>query len=269
MPYYINTDTVTNMYQLLLNRYTNIDFMSKSEDITLQASLPLSELTCGKILQGNATITISKHRARAEIDISSRQLINIYVGLENMLHEHNIVKTLTSAEDLENVQPGDIVEFECIFEHGDDTMEFLSNAKSILEFQDITENTDNSKIITWIEKNLAELTQRKPLKYTTSTLCSTDTHGLITICKKNSLTDMECYLGRQVSILGEVTAHSTAETNLTLGSEMDISAVLLNKILSENEKYKTLFSNNNYNLNEKNTNNNKKFIEIVPFIIYL
>jgi len=60
MPYYINGDTIRDMYKIAINRYENIEISGKREETTIQATLPLSELTCGKIIQGSATVTLSK-----------------------------------------------------------------------------------------------------------------------------------------------------------------------------------------------------------------
>ncbi|MDU1412657.1 MAG: hypothetical protein E6929_07565 [Clostridium sp.] len=269
MPYYINNETVVNLYQIIINRYTEVDFLACRDDLTLQATLPLSELTCGKILQGNATVTILKSKQRGEIDISTKNTIDIYVNLEKLLHKHNIVKTLSSSSDVTALKTGDIVEFDCIFEKSDTTLEILNTSKSLLEIQELNETINNSQIIKWIEAQTTDIIQNKPIKFTTSKLYNSEFVGLISICCKNSLMDMECYLGREVTILGEVTSHSSINSTLTLSNELGISAKLLMEMFNSNEKYSSINSKLNSYIELTPENSNQKYIEIVPIIIYL
>ncbi len=39
MPYYINGDTIRDMYKIAINRYENIEISGKREETTIQATL--------------------------------------------------------------------------------------------------------------------------------------------------------------------------------------------------------------------------------------
>lgn len=285
VPYYINNDSVKNMYQIALYRYANIDFNGRRTETTIQATMPLAELTCGKILQGTATITLFKAIQQAEIDISSKSLIDIYVNLENLLTQQNVVKSLTSASDLNGLNTGDIVELECIIKKGDSTLDFLNESKLLLEYQQIKNNVDNSNIINWIDKNIKTIIDTKPVKFSTGPLFNSNTHADISLCSKDSLMDLDCYIGRHVTVVGEIINHeSPRSTNELTAYEPQrmmssynpdetynykevVSNLLLDMLQSNNLYSTTTFKS--IELQNSDTLPNNNHIEIVPFIIYL
>lgn len=288
VPYYINNDSVKNMYQIALNRYTNIDFNGRRTETTIQATMPLAELTCGKILQGTATITLFKAIQQAEIDISSRSLIDIYVNLENLLTQQNVVKSLTSASDLTNLATGDIVELECIIKKGDSTLDFLNESKLLLEYQQIKNNIDNSQIINWIDKNINAIIDTKSIKFSTEPLFNSNTHADISLCSKDSLMDLDCYIGRHVTVVGEIinydSSHSaneliSYEPNRMMSSynaeeaynyKKVVTNLLLDMLKSNNLYSATSFKSvDSLNPEEASDSKSTNHIEIVPFIIYL
>jgi len=149
MPYYINDETVRHMFKIAINRFTNVEINGNKQDTTIQASVPLSELTCGKILQGTATITLSKGIRQISIDEVEKSLINVFINLENILHENKIIKTLSSSKDLNSISPGDIVELECIIEKQDNTLDFLRKTQDLMDKE--VEYTEKSNPIITVD----------------------------------------------------------------------------------------------------------------------
>ncbi|MFR1708360.1 MAG: hypothetical protein ACLSV2_05635 [Clostridium sp.] len=266
MPYYINGDTIRDMYKIAINRYENIEINGTREDTTIQATLPLSELTCGKIIQGSATITICKSAHRKSIDEIESSLINVFVNLETLLYRNNAIKFLNKSSDLSTLSPGDIVELKCTIEKPDNTLEFLRNTLELMEFQQITSDIDNTAMINWINRNIKALTEDKILKYPASLNFDPDTLVINSICSKHASIDIECYIGRPCVIVGEVASHESSLSNSNIIDSNPLVSKLLWNFINSNDKYKDFIPHLNYN-NEFSTN--KKILEIVPFIIYM
>jgi len=265
MPYYINDETVRHMFKIAINRFTNVEINGNKQDTTIQASVPLSELTCGKILQGTATITLSKGIRQISIDEVEKSLINVFINLENILHENKIIKTLSSSKDLNSISPGDIVELECIIEKQDNTLDFLRKTQDLMEFQQITTDIDNTSMLNWISKNISEILELKALKCPTSPLFDSDTIGVISLCCKNTLADMNCYVGKPVTIVGEVTGYDNIDNSNAINSDPLVTSLLWNYINS-NKNYESFIPQLNYT---NNISKSGKVLEIVPFIIYM
>ncbi|WP_346936126.1 hypothetical protein [Clostridium sp.] len=266
MPYYINGDTIRDMYKIAINRFENIEINATREDTTIQATLPLSELTCGKIIQGSATVTLSKSTQRKSIDEIESSLINIFVNLETLLNRNNVIKPLINNSDLNTISPGDIVEFQCTIEKSDSTLDLLRNTLELMEFQQITSQVDNTSMINWINRNIKALTEDKVLKYPASLPFDSDTLIITSVCSKHASMDIECYIGRPCTIVGEIASYEYSQSDHNIIDSNPLVSKLLWNFITSNDRYKGFVSNLNYN-NELPAG--KKILEIVPIIIYM
>lgn len=266
MPYYINGDTIRDMYKIAISRYENIEISGKREETTIQATLPLSELTCGKIIQGSATVTLSKSTQRKSIDEIENSSINLFINLETLLNRNNAIKSLKTNSDLNTISPGDIVEFQCTIEKSDSTLELLRNTLELLEFQQITSDIDNTSMINWIKRNIKSLTEDKVLKYPTSLPFDSDTLIITSVCSKHASMDIECYIGRPCTIVGEIASYGYPQSNHNIIDSNPLVSKLLWGFITSHSNYKDFVSHLDYN-NEFPSD--KKVLEIVPFIIYM
>ncbi|MEG0132817.1 MAG: hypothetical protein RSA29_13865 [Clostridium sp.] len=265
MPYYMNEETLRHLFKIAINRYANIEINGNRQDTTIQATVPLSELSCGKILQGSATITFTKSINRINIEEVEKSSINVFITLESLLRENKAIKTISSPNDFKSISPGDIIELECTIEKSDTTLEFLKKTQDLMEFQQITTGIDNTSMLNWISKNISEILDSKALKCSTEPLFNSDTTGVISLCSKHSLTDMYCYVGKPVTIVGEVTGYDGIDNSTAINSDPLVMTLLWNYINS-NENYKSFIPHLNYS---NNIINQGRILEIVPFMIYL
>ncbi len=266
VPYYINGETLKNAYKVAVNRFENIEISSTSEETTIQTTVPLSELSCGKILQGSATFTIFKSSQKKNIDESETSLINIFVNLENLLNKNNGIKTLSSDADLASVSPGDIVELQCSIEKSDNTLELLRNTLELMEFQQLTSEVDNTSMINWINRNIKILIEDKILKYPILTSFSSDTFAIASICSKHSYMDLECYIGKPCTIVGQVTNYEKALDSSNIINSNPLISTMLWDFINSNEKFKSFIPHLKF---DNKFTTDKKILDIVPFIVYM
>lgn len=312
MPYYINGNNIKSLFQIAINRYGNIDVNVATVNTTLEVNVPLSEITCGKISQGSAKLSYFKSNTQSNIDFDTKASIDAFINLENILNKNNAIKNLTTSDSINQLLIGDIVEITSIISQIDPILNFYKKTLNLLQFQEITDDMDNSKIISWINKNIENIINNKKLKFSASPNFKTDSDIILTLDTNNSILDIDYYLDRPVTIFGQVTKNyknqsSINKGNTSLSSNSDSNK--LNEIHAKKRPFTKDFSQNTifgnslkacpltnhgdiFNLNahllwdylnssEKysgflehlvypsDMKNNKKIIEIMPFMIYL
>lgn len=306
MPYYINGNNIKNLFQIAINRYGNIDVNINRVDTTIELNVPLAEITCGKITQGTAKITILRSNILTEIDFETKASIDAFINLENILHKNNAINLLTSSSALSNLYTGDIVELTATISQIDPILNFFQKSLNLLQFQQITENHDNSKLIDWITSNIDTIHNQKNLKFSATPNFSTDMNITIAIDSSNSILDVDYYLNRPVTIVGQI-INSYNNTSAYDGNSMNksqnlsqntpkpayvkefskntifgeslktipltnhgdtfnLNAHLLWDYLNSNPKYAGFLEHLNY---PADPSLKKKNIEIIPLMIYL
>lgn len=204
MPYYMNGNNIKNLFQIAITRYGTIDINIATVSTTIELNVPLSEITCGKIVQGSAKIAISRTNVQSEIDFETKASINAFVNLEKILSKNNAIKVLNSPNSLNNLITGDIVELTATIREIDPILNFFEKTLNLLQFQQITENQDNSKMIEWVNNNIDTIHKQKKLKFSATPSFKTDTNITISLDSANSILDPDYYLDRPVTIVGQI-----------------------------------------------------------------
>lgn len=210
MPYYINGNNIKNLFQIAINRFGNIDVNINRLDTTIELNVPLSEITCGKIIQGSAKITILRSNILTEIDFETKASIDAFINLESILNKNNAMKILNSSYSLNNLNTGDIVEITAIIRQIDPILSFFQKTLHLLQFREITHNEDHSKMIHWINKNIDTILNVKDLKFLAVPNFTTDENIIISLDTSNSILDVDYYLNRPVTIVGQIMSVSSA-----------------------------------------------------------
>lgn len=221
MPYYINGNNIKNLFQIAINRYGNIDINIARVDTTIELNVPLSEITCGKITQGSAKISILRSNVQSEIDFETKACIDAFINLEKILSKNNAIKSLSSTSNLNTLATGDIVELTATISQIDPILNFFQKSLNLLQFQQITENHDNSKIIDWITSNIDIIHKEKKLKFSATPNFTTDMNITIAIDSSNSILDVDYYLDRPVTIVGQIMNASSNSPKDTSAYEDD------------------------------------------------
>lgn len=232
MPYYINGNNIKSLFQIAINRYGNIDVNVATINTTLEVNVPLSEITCGKISQGSAKISYFKSNTQSNIDFDTKASIDAFINLENILNKNNAIKNLTTSDSINQLLVGDIVEITSVISQIDPILNFYRKTLNLLQFQEITDNVDNSKIINWINKNIETIINNKKLKFSASPNFTTDSDIILTLDTNNSILDVDYYLDRPVTIFGQVTKNYKNQTSINK-SNSPISSNLASNQLNE------------------------------------
>lgn len=304
VPYYINGNNIKNLFQIAINRYGSIDVNINRVDTTIELNVPLSELTCGKIIQGSAKITILRSNILTEIDFETKACIDAFINLENILLKNNALKKLNSSSSLSNLSTGDLVEITATISQTDPILNFFQKTLSLLEFQEITDNVNNKQMKNWIKYNISTIYNQKKLKFSLTPAYNSDTNITVSLDTANSIIDVDYYLNRPITIVGQVVnstpgqgtnepaykddfhsdgsnsrpsyvkdfskntifGHSLKSIPLTNhGDSFNLNAHLLWDYLNTDEKYASFLEHLNYPVDPKLKNKN---LEIIPFMIY-
>lgn len=274
MPLYMNADTIAGFFKIAVERYINITSVTNREDFLINTNLPLSQLTCGKILQGTAFVQYGKSFTTRDIEAIEKSYISVYFNLISLLNENKMLKTPSKATSINTVKPGDIIEFQCTMRQNS-LIEKFKNLVNMLEIDAIIEDSKaitkqedfkgtNAKILLqWLKPLLNEIKESKCTKYVTSPLFNEGVTGIIPVTNKYMLSDLDCIENTTINIVGKI---SNKSINDNLKPKLSSSGRLMsiNKTLSEilNEEQKKRYDIASYK--EEEINN---YIEIVPLMI--
>ncbi len=121
-------------------------------------------------------------------------------------------------------------------------------------------------MINWIKRNIKSLTEDKVLKYPVSLPFDSDSLVITSVCSKHASMDIECYIGRPCTIVGEIASYDYPQSNHNIIDSNPLVSKLLWDFITSHSNYKDFVSHLDYN-NEFPSD--KKVLEIVPFIIYM
>lgn len=223
MPYYMNGNNIKNLFQIAIKRYGNIDIDVATVTTNIELNVPLSEITCGKIVQGSAKISISRTNVHSEIDFETKASIDAFVNLEKILSKNNAMKIISSNNDLVNLSTGDIVEINGTISQIDPILNFFQKTLNLLQFQQITENVDNTSMIKWVSNNIDTIHKEKKLKFLSTPPFKSDTNIIVSLDSSNSLLDIDHYLNRPVIIVGQIMNTSTVTDSISPNNENLVS----------------------------------------------
>lgn len=112
-PLYINSSFLYSVFRSTYENFPNLLINLTRRDIALKASMPISELTNGRVNQGEATIELFKGFATVTIESITKCPITTFSKLYGMIDGSDILKKLNSKNNINSLKTGDIVEVTC------------------------------------------------------------------------------------------------------------------------------------------------------------
>jgi hypothetical protein len=275
VPLYINDEIILSMFKIAIERFIEVEKITNKQEVIINSNVPLCELTCGKILQGNASVQLLQGYTRRTIQEIEKSTITTYIRLVDILNTNKFLKQIKNKNDLDFLQDGDIVELKC-------KMKMNSKLKKIQHVIDILEiesalddynleksrdsKINNKALLNWFKSTLQSVKESKCTKYITEPLFDTEMRGIIPIQNNHSLMDLDCNYHTNFTIIGKVSSIERGENKLTppINTESCFDFI--------NDKLSSLIGNellDELNLDELNDDDFSKYVEIIPVMIYV
>lgn len=276
VPLYINDEILLSLFKIAIERFIEVEKITNKQEVIINSNVPLCELTCGKILQGTASVQLLQGYTRRTIQEIEKSTITTYIRLRDIMDKNMFLKKIVSKSDLDYVQDGDIVEIKCKMKMNSQ-LKKIQHVIDILEIESILDecNLDNSlkskinykALLNWFKSTLQNVKESKCTKYVTEPLFNSDIRGIIPIQNKYSLMDLDCNYHTNITVVGKVSSiERSLKNNKTapIGTESCFDFI--------NDKLSSIFSEqfidklNIDNLIEEEINS---YMEILPIIIYV
>ncbi|MEG0774649.1 hypothetical protein [Clostridium sp.] len=275
VPLYVNDEIILSMFKIAIERFIEVEKITNKQEVIINSNVPLCELTCGKILQGNASVQLLQGYTRRTIQEIEKSTITTYIRLVDILNNNKFLKQVKNKNDLEFLQDGDIVELKCKMKMNS-KLKKIQHVIDILEIESALddfnlENTRDSKsnnkaILNWFKSTLQSVKESKCTKYITEPLFNTEMRGIIPIQNNHSLMELDCNYHTNFTIIGKVSSIEKGENKLTppINTESCFDFI--------NDKLSSLIGNellDKLNLDELNEEDFTKYVEIIPVMIYV
>lgn len=266
VPYYIDEKLMLYLFRIVVEKYVNIESSTSKEEFSFTSTLPLSELTCGKILQGTATIQISKGFKSRTITEIETSIISVYLKLRDLLYSNNLIKSINNITELNNMAVGDLVELKCTLKENIDLKsinETLNLLKKEVLFESIgisnattilSKDIDKNLLISFLNNEKNTIETSKIIKYVTEPLVNSSTIASIPLINDCTLLNPDTYIGKQLTIIGKVNCFDNISNYPSITTQNPLHLNI----------YEAL---NITDLISKATNNYEKIVEIIPVII--
>lgn len=142
-PIYLNPPYLVGIFKAAVEALSNYEFIINKKDLSIKSTLPLSELTCGRITQGNGAVEYSQSFVTVTIDSICQCPTTTFLKLHQMLDDNSLIKRITSLDSIASLCVGDIIDLTSpLFK--DPEIKNLYSIKNSLELQLISNLSSNS-----------------------------------------------------------------------------------------------------------------------------
>jgi hypothetical protein len=275
VPLYINDEIILSMFKIAIERFIEVEKITNKQEVIINSSVPLCELTCGKILQGNASVQLLQGYSRRTIQEIEKSTITTYIRLIDILNTNKFLKKVKNKNDLEFLQDGDIIELKCKMKMNS-KLKKIQHVIDMLEIESILDdcNLDESRekninsraLLNWFKSTLQTVKESKCTKYITDTLFDSQMRGIIPIQNKYSLMDLDCNHYTNFTVIGKVSSIEKGLNKITPPINTESCFDFINDKLSSILGSDLL---DKLNLDELEEEEFTQFIEIIPVMIYV
>lgn len=275
VPLYLNNDVVMGMFKIAIERFIDIENITNRQEIVINSSVPLCEITCGKILQGNASVQLLKGYTRRTIQEIENSTISTYIKLIDIIDSNKYLKRIKDMNSLYSVNDGDLVEIKCKMkinsklrkiQHVIDILEIESALEECTIRKDSNKELDKKALLNWFKSTLQSVKESKCTKYITDPLFDSDIKGIIPIQNKYLLMDLDCNYQTNFTVIGKISCVQRESNSVKNPIKTESCFDFINDKLSQLVSAELLDS---LNIDELIDEEISQYIEIIPLIIYV
>ncbi|MBU5225174.1 hypothetical protein KQI36_00665 [Clostridium senegalense] len=204
-PIYLNPPYLVSIFKATVIALANTEFFINKKEFSIKSTLPLSELTCGRITQGNGTIEYTQAFVTVTIESICQCPTTTFLRLHEMLEENNLIKNLNNLNDLKSLKAGDMIEVTTLLFKDPEVKNLCSIANSLelQMFSNIDCNTvDPTKFLTYLKSTLTDIDTNHCVDYFSQLLFYK--YRLVIPLSKDNFSSLSCIENKPVTIFGKV-----------------------------------------------------------------
>lgn len=277
IPLYLNNDMINNLHTIIIQQFTEVKSITTRNQQAVKITTPLSNVACGKYVQGNFTIELLNEFAKQRAEISKK--IVVLLELRDLLIENNLLKSINSQTQVNNnIKENDFIEFTCklkknpVIQHVEDIinameMEIAFNSYSTDEKEKV-EYEAKKEVLKSLKEKLEEHKNSSCFRLVAENVCGSSTNISVPIQLQFMEDHIDYMSNSKVSVLGKVVNIDKNNRNMTM-----LSGSCFDYLDEEGfRNFESRFIKNNSlvrNYSRKITDINSSVIEIVPIAMYI
>ncbi|MBW9151194.1 hypothetical protein [Clostridium estertheticum] len=283
IPLYTNGDMINNLYTVVIEEFAEIKSESTRKLLTVSTNTPLYEATCGKIMEGDLNVQFLNEFTSQKIEERVSIVITILSRLKNMLNEQNMLKVITSENDVANIKEFDFVQFTCEL-YKNPVLEYIEDIIRVMEMQlafspEPLENGDESQehkvkrqVLKILKDDMEVCKTEKCIKFISSNIGDSNTKVIVPLEIKHMADNLDYIEGARITVLGKVVR--IPNKNKTEINNNDLLSGTYFDYLNEEyfKEFKNRFLKDTTLINDYDSNNlviDGPVIEIIPIAMYI
>ncbi|MCB2355115.1 hypothetical protein [Clostridium estertheticum] len=283
IPLYTNGDMINNLYTVVIEEFAEIKSESTRKLLTISTNTPLYEATCGKIMEGDLNVQFLNEFTSQKIEERVSIVITILSRLKNMLNEQNMLKVITSENDVANIKEFDFVQFTCEL-YKNPVLEYIEDIIRVMEMQlafspEPLENGDESQehkvkrqVLKILKDDMEVCKTEKCIKFISSNIGDSNTKVIVPLEIKHMADNLDYIEGARITVLGKVV--KIPNKNKTELNNNDLLSGTYFDYLNEEyfKEFKNRFLKDTTLINDYDSNNlviDGPVIEIIPIAMYI
>ena len=283
IPLYTNGDMINNLYTVVIEEFAEIKSESTRKLLTISTNTPLYEATCGKIMEGDLNVQFLNESTSQKIEERVSIVITILSRLKNMLNEQNMLKVITTKNDVANIKEFDFVQFTCEL-YKNPVLEYIEDIIRVMEMQlafspEPLENGDESQehkvkrqVLKILKDDMEVCKTEKCIKFISSNIGDSNTKVIVPLEIKHMADNLDYIEGARITVLGKVVR--IPNKNKTEINNNDLLSGTYFDYLNEEyfKEFKNRFLKDTTLINDYDSNNlviDGPVIEIIPIAMYI
>lgn len=211
IPLYINENLLNNLFTIVIQEFVQIKTISTKSQQAIRISTPLANVIKGCYLQGTFNLELLDEFSKQRTEERISKIIVVFLETKQILEAENILKQITSSEDINNIKENDYIEISCRLNKNpqlkqiEDIIKYME-MRSTLE---IKEGSKDTQILNLLKSQVADCKEAGCLRLITDHLFNTNVKAIVPIQQKYVQDNIED-LYNNVTIMGKVVNISKA-----------------------------------------------------------
>lgn len=271
IPLYVNDNLLNNLFTVVVQEYVQVKTISSRCQQVVKISTPLANIIKGQYIQGNFTIEILDEFTKQRTEEKISKNIVVLLETKGILEANNLLKKISTSQDLNNLQENDYIEFKAPLNKSPE-MEHMENIIRYLEMKNIFSPSDkdnNQQVLSMMKNYFQDWKSSRCLKFISDSLAGSNTRAVVPVQIRYMQDNLDYLYNNNITVMGKVVKRNKEDIN-----NVDLSSGTYYDFLDEHhfKNFREKFLKDapiNGNYKNKYINNDTSLIEVLPIAMYI